>query len=53
MVEKTKADVFLIEKSRKHAQELLESDADLNLPENQLLAEALERFWGAGKGDIS
>jgi len=46
-------DVHLIEKARTHAQELFESDADLNLPENQLLAEALGRFWGAGKGDIS
>jgi ATP-dependent DNA helicase RecG len=46
-------DVHMIEKARKHAQELFERDADLSLPENQLLAEALGRFWGAGKGDIS
>ena len=46
-------DVQMIEKARKQAQELFESDADLRLPENQLLAEALNRFWGAGKGDIS
>jgi len=46
-------DVYLIEKARTHAQELFENDADLKLPENQLLAEALGRFWGAGKGDIS
>jgi len=46
-------DVHLIEKARTHAQELFERDADLSLPDNQLLAEALGRFWGAGKGDIS
>ncbi|HBG74058.1 MAG: ATP-dependent DNA helicase RecG [Chloroflexi bacterium GWB2_49_20] len=46
-------DVQMIEKARKQAQELFERDADLSLPENQLLAEALGRFWGAGKGDIS
>ena len=46
-------DVHLIEKARTHAQELFEIDADLSLPENQLLAEALGRFWGTGKGDIS
>jgi ATP-dependent DNA helicase RecG len=46
-------DVHLIENARKHAQALFEHDADLNLPENQLLAEALGRFWGDGKGDIS
>jgi ATP-dependent DNA helicase RecG len=46
-------DVYLIEKARTHAQELFETDAELSLPENQLLAEALGRFWGAGKGDIS
>jgi len=46
-------DVHLIEKARTLAQELFETDAELNLPENQLLAEALGRFWGNGKGDIS
>jgi ATP-dependent DNA helicase RecG len=46
-------DVYMIEKARTHAKELFESDADLSLPENQLLAEALGRFWGTGKGDIS
>ncbi len=46
-------DVKMIEKARKQAQDLFEIDADLALPENQLLSEALGRFWGAGKGDIS
>jgi ATP-dependent DNA helicase RecG len=46
-------DVKMIEKARTHASDLFEYDAELSLPENRLLAEALERFWGAGKGDIS
>jgi ATP-dependent DNA helicase RecG len=46
-------DVHLIEKARKHAQDLFDRDADLCLPENLLLAEALGRFWGEGKGDVS
>jgi ATP-dependent DNA helicase RecG len=46
-------DIHLIEKARKHAQDLFSRDADLSQPENQLLSEALERFWGGGKGDIS
>jgi len=46
-------DIHLIEKARKHAQDLFARDADLRLPENQLLSEALDRFWGGGKGDIS
>jgi hypothetical protein len=46
-------DIHLIEKARKHAQDLFVRDADLRMPENQLLSEALDRFWGGGKGDIS
>ncbi|MFH2038571.1 MAG: ATP-dependent DNA helicase RecG [Chloroflexota bacterium] len=46
-------DVQMIDKARKQAQELFESDPELMLPDNQLLSEALGRFWGAGKGDIS
>ena len=46
-------DVHMIEKARFQAQALFERDADLQMPENQLLAEALRRFWGAGKGDVS
>jgi ATP-dependent DNA helicase RecG len=46
-------DVHLIEKARTYAQELFERDAGLSLPENQLLSEALARFWGGGKGDVS
>ncbi len=47
------SDVTLIEKARSHAQRLFEQDPDLQLPEHALLAEALHRFWGNGKGDVS
>jgi ATP-dependent DNA helicase RecG len=47
-------DVGLIEKARAQAQTLFERDPYLQSPENALLAEAFERFWGAtGKGDVS
>jgi ATP-dependent DNA helicase RecG len=46
-------DVKLIEKARGQAQALFEKDADLSQPEHKLLAEALGRFWGEGKGDVS
>ena len=46
-------DVALIEKARVQAQKLFEDDADLQKPEHTLLAEALGRFWGEGKGDVS
>lgn len=46
-------DVKLIENARKHAQKLFDKDANLEKPEHALLSEALERFWGDGKGDVS
>jgi ATP-dependent DNA helicase RecG len=46
-------DVVLIEKARTQAQILFEKDPELKLPEHALLAEAFERFWGEGKGDVS
>jgi ATP-dependent DNA helicase RecG len=46
-------DVKLIEKARGQAQNLFERDPYLNQPEHALLAEAFERFWGEGKGDVS
>ncbi len=46
-------DVALIEKARQHAQKLFEEDADLRKPEHALLVEALQRYWGNGKGDVS
>ncbi len=47
------SDVALIEKARRHAQALFERDPDLQDPELALLAEAIGRFWGGGKGDVS
>jgi ATP-dependent DNA helicase RecG len=46
-------DVHLIEKARHHAQEIFNVDPDLQLPEHQLLAQSLKRFWNLGQGDIS
>ena len=46
-------DVKLIEKARAQTQNLFEKDPDWNQPEHALLAEALGRFWGEGKGDVS
>jgi len=46
-------DVVLIEKARTQAQALFERDPYLEQPEHALLAEAFERFWGTGKGDVS
>ncbi len=46
-------DVTLIEKARIQAQSLFERDPYLEQPEHALLAEAFERFWGTGKGDVS
>jgi ATP-dependent DNA helicase RecG len=46
-------DVKLIEKARGEAQNLFEQDPFLSNPEHALLAEAFERFWGEGKGDVS
>jgi ATP-dependent DNA helicase RecG len=47
------SDIKLIEKARTEAQALFARDPDLKDPENSLLAEALGRFWGSGKGDMS
>ena len=46
-------DVELIEEARKHAQTLFKEDANLEKEEHQLLGEAIDRFWGNTKGDIS
>jgi ATP-dependent DNA helicase RecG len=46
-------DVKLIEKARGEAQKLFELDPELARAEHALLAEAFERFWGEGKGDVS
>jgi ATP-dependent DNA helicase RecG len=47
------SDIQMIEKARVQAQALFARDPDLKNPENGLLAEALGRFWGGGKGDVS
>ena len=46
-------DVKLIEKARGEAQQLFDQDPDLSKPEDALLKDAFERFWGDGKGDVS
>jgi len=46
-------DVALIEKARLQAKKLFEKDPALQKEEHRLLAEALERFCGGGKGDVS
>jgi ATP-dependent DNA helicase RecG len=45
--------VHLIENARRHAKDLFEQDPELSRPEHQLLATALKRSWGDGKGDVS
>ncbi len=47
------SDIRLIEKAREQAQALFARDPELKNPENGLLSEALGRFWGGGKGDVS
>lgn len=46
-------DLALIEKARERAQALFGEDANLEKEEHQLLGEALDRFWGGSKGDVS
>lgn len=46
-------DVRLIESARRHAMTVFETDPNLEKPENQKLATALNDFWGNGKGDVS
>lgn len=46
-------DVRLIEKARREAQRLFESDPALSAPEHQELNAAVARFWSGGKGEIS
>ena len=53
----TLTNVHLIEKARRFARSLFEEDPDLEKPEHQPVAAALERFWGEqlqnGSGDLS
>jgi ATP-dependent DNA helicase RecG len=46
-------DLPLIEKARAQAQKLFEADPDLNRPEDALLAESLQRYWGHTQSDVS
>ncbi len=46
-------DVDLIQKARMEAEKLFADDPELTKPEDALLAESLERFWGEGQGDVS
>ncbi len=46
-------DVMLIEKARKHAQELFQSDPLFEQPEHAALLNAVNQFWEAGKSDVS
>lgn len=46
-------DIRLIEKARAQAIRLYERDPQLVAPEHSALAEAVQRFWANGKGEIS
>ena len=47
------SDVQTIEKARREAQRLFETDPALALPEHRTIAENLARFWSPGAGDVS
>jgi ATP-dependent DNA helicase RecG len=46
-------DVRLIEKARRQAERLFQTDPELSAPELRLLAGEMERFWSTKKGEIS
>ncbi|NJD59891.1 MAG: ATP-dependent DNA helicase RecG, partial [Anaerolineae bacterium] len=46
-------DVHLIEKARRCAQSIFESDPELTNPDHLLLAQSVKLFWSQGQGDIS
>jgi len=46
-------DIRLIEKARNQAANLFARDPQLESPEHQALAVAVDRFWSNGKGEIS
>jgi ATP-dependent DNA helicase RecG len=46
-------DVKLIEVARREAKGLFQADPELIQPAHRGLAEAVDRFWSGGKGDIS
>ena len=47
------ADIHLIEKARRHAQMIIETDPELQQPENRLLWATLQHAWREAKVDIS
>jgi len=47
------ADIHLIEKARRHAQTIIETDPELQQPENHLLWATLQHTWREAKIDIS
>lgn len=47
------SDARLIDKARRHAQELLASDPTLSKPEHKALAAAIQQYLSDGKGDLS
>ena len=46
-------DLPLIEKARAQAQRLFDTDPDLRRPEDALLGESLDRYWGRTSSDVS
>jgi ATP-dependent DNA helicase RecG len=46
-------DARLIDKARRHAETLLDTDPDLSQPEHKPLAAALKQYASDGKGDLS
>jgi len=46
-------DAYIRIRKYKEAIEALVKVTELSKPEDALLAEAFERFWGEGKGDVS
>jgi len=47
------SNIRLIEKARRFAHQVIEQDPDLASSEHSTLLSTLNRFWGAGRGDIS
>lgn len=46
-------DLPLIDQARRQAMELFEQDPELTSPDHRMLMNALNNFWGDGRGDIS
>jgi ATP-dependent DNA helicase RecG len=46
-------DIRLIDKARRIAQQIFDSDPELQNEEHKLLSETMRRFWAPGKGELS